>query len=60
MKVVRLWDSDEPWVSEINTIEPHTWELGVTHCDRFQKLWSGNFEGFIQHRQLIPNNVKRG
>lgn len=34
-----------------------TWPEGVTHMDRNGCLWSGNFKGFIQHRQLIPNNV---
>ena len=33
---------------------------GVTHLDRYQNLWSGNFKGFIQFRQLIANNVKLG
>lgn len=36
------------------------WEEGVTHMCRDGSLWSGNFQGFVQHRQLIPNNVKRG
>lgn len=31
---------------------------GITHVDRAGKLWSGNFQGWIQHRQLIPNNSK--
>ena len=26
---------------------------GVTHQDRNQKLWSGNFRGWIQHRQIL-------
>lgn len=30
---------------------------GITHKDRAGKFWSGNFIGWIQHRQLIPNNV---
>lgn len=30
---------------------------GVTHKDRAGNFWSGNFIGWIQHRQLIPNNV---
>lgn len=34
------------------------WEDGLTHCDREGYFWSGNFKGWIQHRQLIPNNVK--
>jgi len=33
---------------------------GTTHMDQDQKIWSGNFMGWIQHRQIIPNNVKRG
>lgn len=31
-------------------------EEGVTHFD-FDKLWSGNFCGWIQYRQLIKDNV---
>ncbi len=37
---------------------PHGCEEGVTHVDRNGRYWSGNFRGWIQHRQLIPNNVK--
>ena len=37
-----------------------SWQEGVTQMDRDGNLWSGNFQGWIQHRQLIPNNVKRG
>lgn len=33
------------------------WEKGVTHQDKDGNFWSGNFIGWIQHRQLIPNNV---
>lgn len=33
------------------------WQGGITHIDRDGYLWSGNFKGMIQHRQLIPNNV---
>lgn len=33
------------------------WPKGVTHVDRNGQYWSGNFIGWIQHRQLIPNNV---
>jgi len=29
----------------------------VTHMDRNGDYWSGNFRGWIQHRQLIPGNV---
>ena len=29
------------------------WEKGFTHCDVNDNLWSGNFKGWIQYRQLI-------
>lgn len=41
-------------------MEPYkcNWEEGVTHMDRDGDLWSGNFKGFIQHRQLLDNHTK--
>lgn len=33
------------------------WESGTTHCDVWDRKWSGNLRGWIQYRQLIPNNV---
>lgn len=33
---------------------PTTWEPGITHMDRQENLWSGNFQGWIQYRKLIP------
>lgn len=45
-------------------ISPDVWldyeEVGVTHADREGYYWSGNFKGWVQYRQLIPNNVKLG
>jgi len=35
----------------------HTWEEGITHQDRFNRPWSGNLCGWVQHRQLISENV---
>ena len=29
------------------------WAEGITHVDKDCNLWSGNFDGWIQHRQLI-------
>lgn len=29
---------------------------GVTHIDRYGSCWSGNFQGFIQHRQLLKGH----
>lgn len=34
--------------------------VGVTHMDRAGNLWSGNLKGFVQHRQLLDNNVVLG
>lgn len=34
------------------------WEEGITHMQRNGTLWSGNFRGWIQFRQLIPNNSR--
>ncbi len=34
---------------------PNSWEPGVTHVRRDGSLWSGNLQGWIQYRQLIPN-----
>ena len=34
------------------------WPVGVTHKDRDNNLWSGNFKHWIQNRQLFNNHVK--
>jgi len=33
-------------------------DAGVTHCDTNGFLWSANFKGWIQHRQLIKGHTK--
>lgn len=38
---------------------PDTWQPGITHVTRDGTLYSGNLRGFVQHRQLIPNHVKK-
>lgn len=50
------------WTNEacqhfISRGEQFKWEEGVTHLDKDWKFHSGNFTGWIQHRQLIPNHV---
>lgn len=40
------------------TDAPSTWQDGITHVDRNGRLWSANFQGWIQYRQLIPNQSK--
>lgn len=39
---------------------PHMDKLGITHRDSKGNNWSGNFRGWIQHRQLIKGHVKNG
>ncbi len=34
------------------------WPHGVTHLRRDGSYWSGKFQGWIQHRQLISNEAK--
>lgn len=36
--------------------DPSQWQEGITHVDRKGQFWSGNFCGFIQHRQLLDNH----
>lgn len=38
--------------------DPKSWQGGITHIDRNGSYWSGNFCGFIQHRQILDNHVK--
>lgn len=35
-------------------------DIGTTHMDMSGVFWSGNFKGFIQHRQLIKDHVVEG
>lgn len=49
-----------PTNDDIEIYDMGTWpeiESGVTHTDRQWKFWSGNFQSWIQYRQLIPNHV---
>ena len=41
-------------------LHPDMWEAGVTHMTKQGELYSGNFRGWIQHRQLIPNHDVKG
>ena len=38
-------------------IDEPIFELGTTHMDRNGNFWSGNFIGFIQHRQLLDDHT---
>ena len=39
---------------------PNRCEEGVTHVDKYLNKWSGNFQGWVQHRQLIKGHVYTG
>lgn len=39
---------------------PKTWEPGVTHMDSEFNLWSGNLNGWVQYRKLIPGENYQG
>lgn len=47
-----------PMDFNIHIFDNVEWVDGVTHMLRDKRLCSGNFIGWIQFRQLIPNNVK--
>ena len=34
---------------------PESWPAGVSHLDKNNNLWSGNFSGWLQYRKTIPN-----
>jgi len=49
----RPWHAS-PFEHQAKTIQhPESWESGVTHHDRDGQAWSGNFKGWIQHRQML-------
>lgn len=46
--------------SYAKTGDSNSWPVGITHIDRESVFWSGNFRSWVQYRQLVPNNVKKG
>lgn len=38
---------------------PNTWQNGITHVRKDGSMWSGNLSGYVQYRQLIPNESKQ-
>lgn len=46
--------------SIIEKFNPATWPEGITHVTRNGDLCSGNFNHWIQHRQLIPGHTVWG
>lgn len=54
------FDGSDAWMITNDPHDTSTWEEGITHIDRDGTFGSGNLKGWIQHRQLVPNHVKRG
>ncbi|MDC0644080.1 FAD-dependent thymidylate synthase [Crocinitomicaceae bacterium] len=42
----------------VDSFVPTTWPDGITHVDHDGALWSANFKGFVQHRQLLKGHDK--
>ena len=49
--------SAKPMKLNVYDKQGQKWEEGVTHCDRFGQLWSANFRGWVQYRQLIDGHT---
>lgn len=39
---------------------PEDWEAGISHMDKEEQLWSGNFRGWRQYRKTIPGENYTG
>ena len=58
----RLFSGPKPHLSPVEhqaqvvTIDTD-WPNGVTHVDKYGKFWSGNFQGWIQYRQLLQSSL---
>ena len=59
-KPVHKNDYINEWRTVNTPSEPTSWQQGITHSDKNGNLWSGNLKGWIQHRQLIPENTYWG
>ena len=42
---------------EDGIVNSNQWGNGVTHMDINNSFWSGNFKGWVQHRQLLKNHT---
>lgn len=47
-----------PFEHQATPIDVNVSEDGITSIDRYGKMWSGNFKGWVQHRQLIEGHTK--
>lgn len=57
--VEKLSDRSDPHLSPfehqamVPMLDAELEDMGITHMDKQGQLWSGNFRGFIQNRQLM-------
>lgn len=56
----QAWAMENACAVDEDGFNPENWEAGVTHIDKQCRYWSGNFRGWIQHRQTIKGNVVNG
>ncbi len=56
----QAWAMENACAVDEDGFNPENWEAGVTHMDKQCRYWSGNFRGWIQHRQTIKGNVVNG
>ena len=48
----------EHQATPMTSLRAQNWPDGLTHKQRDGSCWSGNFKGWIQHRQLISNHSR--
>ena len=61
----RLFSGPKPHLSPVEHVamahveeySGNSWTKGVTHIDRQGHIWSANFRGFIQYRQLLEQEL---
>ena len=49
-----------PFEHQATPMTGDVWDAGTTHKDAYGELWSGNFKNWVQHRQIIKDNVVEG
>ena len=49
-----------PFEHQATPMSGDVWDAGTTHKDAYGELWSGNFKNWVQHRQVIKDNVVEG
>ena len=56
----QAWAMDDVEAGYVECCNPDVWDDGITHIDKRGRFWSGNFRGWVQHRQVIKGNAVNG